>query len=228
MNFNDLLKAHGIDATTVLVMRHCPVEPPLRKVLPWLAAERPDIFNAYQQSHKLRTEKRVTRAKYIASFIGHSPGKAVFVGLYRIASWQSVTRKQFSRMFSITELCSLGLTGWAEGDGDTTLWFDLKLESFYADWKGKLVINWSPPERTWCRWAAGNTFGIHAIGEQSILISDMPEWDELILTWDEVKALPISWRAALAQWRGVYFILDTSDGRAYIGSAYGGDNILGR
>jgi hypothetical protein len=32
----------------------------------------------------------------------------------------------------------------------------------------------------------------------------------------------------LAEWRGVYLIFDEQDGRSYVGSAYGRDNLLGR
>ena len=46
---NDLLGKDGIDPKTVLVLRHRPTERQFRKVLPWLAAERPDTYNAYQQ-----------------------------------------------------------------------------------------------------------------------------------------------------------------------------------
>ena len=40
--------------------------------------------------------------------------------------------------------------------------------------------------------------------------------------------MPNAWRDRLSQWRGVYLILDTSDGTRYVGSAYGQENILGR
>lgn len=40
--------------------------------------------------------------------------------------------------------------------------------------------------------------------------------------------LPSSWRARLAEWRAIYLIFDESDGKAYVGSAYGQENILGR
>ncbi len=50
MNLKDLLVAKEIDPQRVLVLRHRPLEPELSKVLPWLAAERPDVFNAYQQA----------------------------------------------------------------------------------------------------------------------------------------------------------------------------------
>ena len=32
----------------------------------------------------------------------------------------------------------------------------------------------------------------------------------------------------MSQWRGVYLIHDRSDGKAYVGSAYGEENLLGR
>ncbi len=37
-----------------------------------------------------------------------------------------------------------------------------------------------------------------------------------------------SWRARLSEWHGIYLIFDESDGKSYVGSAYGRDNILGR
>jgi hypothetical protein len=57
MNFNALLDQEKIEQRNVLVMRHRPHEPQLRKVLPWLAAEKPDVFNAYQQTQGEKVEK---------------------------------------------------------------------------------------------------------------------------------------------------------------------------
>jgi hypothetical protein len=56
VEFNDLLGKEGIDPKTVIVMRHRPFERELRKVMPWLAAERPDTYNAYQRAHNLKVE----------------------------------------------------------------------------------------------------------------------------------------------------------------------------
>jgi hypothetical protein len=46
-----------IDPQQVIVMRHRPHEPELRKVLPWLAAEKPDVFNAFQKTQSEKAEK---------------------------------------------------------------------------------------------------------------------------------------------------------------------------
>jgi hypothetical protein len=73
-----------INPQHVLVLRHRPREPKLNKVLPWLAAEKPDVFNAYQQTQGAKLERtmhKLVGTGYVASFIGHEPGKALFVGM---------------------------------------------------------------------------------------------------------------------------------------------------
>ncbi|MBI5566971.1 MAG: hypothetical protein HY870_18885 [Chloroflexi bacterium] len=95
MNLSDLLQNKKIDPRHVLVLRHRPQEPQLNKVLPWLAAEQPDLFNAYQQTQQGNKLERVmqvmTGVGYVASFIGHEAGKALFVGLYSISGSKPLT-----------------------------------------------------------------------------------------------------------------------------------------
>lgn len=229
MGFNDLLQKHGISPADVLVLRHRPREPQLRKVLPWLAAEKPDIYNAYQQSQNPKVEKAFTRAKFVASFIGVDAGMALFAGLYAVKSWRPLTSDEFWRIEANRDLQkSFGMNGF-DGDRPTTLWFDLVLSrEFCAKWRGRLVIRWPGLERSWWRWADRNFFEIEAVRESSAFEQEMPAWDELVVTWAELKMLPSKWRAALKEWRGIYFILDSSDGRGYVGAAYGAENILGR
>ena len=69
---------------------------------------------------------------------------------------------------------------------------------------------------------------MHAILEDSALVAKIPEWDEILLTWEQLRFLPKTWKSALEQWRGIYYIFDDSDGKGYVGSAYGTDNLLGR
>src|SRR5438034_10046186 len=78
MDFKDLLVKAGYDLDRVIVMRHTPTESTLRKVLPWLAAERSEVFNAYQQCQS-PAAGALMRADFVASFIGQGD-KAVFVG----------------------------------------------------------------------------------------------------------------------------------------------------
>ena len=230
MEFNDLLLDQDINPEQILLFRHRPWEQQLNKVIPWLAATRPDLFNAYQQVQGKRLEKvmhGLENTGYVASFIGKEAGKALFVGLYAINGSKPITFDEYWNINANIELKAFGMGG-LEDERSSTLWFDLTLTDFYSSWKGKLVVGWPPPERSWWRRAHRNELPIHAIHEESVLEADMPEWDTIILSWEELSVLPTRWKSALSQWRGIYYIFDTSDGKGYVGSAYGEDNILGR
>ncbi len=230
MNFNDLLLGKNINPEHVLLFRHRPWEIQLNKVLPWLAATRPDLFNAYQQAQGEKVEKvmhMMENTGYVASFIGREAGKALFIGLFAIKGSKPVTYDEYWNITANIELRAFGMGGF-KGEKPSILWFDLALTEFYPSWKGKLIVGWPPPERSWWRRAHRNELPIHAIHEDSVLEADMPEWDTISLSWEELSVLPIRWKSALSQWRGIYYIFDTSDGKGYVGSAYGEDNLLGR
>jgi hypothetical protein len=228
MQFNDLLNEAGIDPKGVMVFRHRPKERKLRRVLPWLVDENPKLFNAYQQTQEKVVEKAMLGAKFVASFIGHEPGKAVFVALYKITGSAPLSYSEYWREPLNIELkAKYGGIGKTDKDRPT-LWFDLVPTSFHKEWKGKLVVCWPGKEVGWWRWANRNEFRVYAIPEVSILVRDMPEWNRLVLGWHELKVLPKKWCAALSQWRGIYFILDKGNGNGYAGAAYGKDNLLGR
>lgn len=233
MELNDLLRGKDIDPRYVLVLRHRPHEPELNKVLPWLAAEKPDTFNAYQQTQGEKLERvmqALTGTGYVASFIGREAGKALFVGLYSIAGSKPLTYEEYWRVPAYIEMKAFNMKGWdvKEAGRSSHLWFDLALTDFYAHWKGKLIVGWPPPERSWWRRAHRNAIPVLAVLEDSALDAAMKEWDEIEFTWEELKILPTRWRSKLNEWRGIYFIFDNLDGKAYVGSAYSESNILGR
>lgn len=234
MTLNDLFRGNEIDPQKVIAFRHRPWEPQLNKVLPWLAADRPDLFNAYQQSQTKPVERAMDVLRgtgYVAAFIRYAPGKALFIGLYSIRGAKRITRDQYWSMPANVELKSFGMSGFTdESKSARCLWFDLAPIDFYCQWKGKLIVGWPPPERSWWRRAhrPQNEMSIISVLEDSALDAAMPAWDEIDLTWRELSVLPSAWKSTLRQWRGVYFIFDTSDGKGYVGSAYGEDNLLGR
>ena len=125
------------------------------------------------------------------------------------------------------ELERLGMTG-RPPDMPDCLAFDLEPLAHYAEWIGRLTINWPMPYQQWYRWAANGHFSIESIDPESRFVRGMPDWKDLVLTWSELEALPSSWGAILGQWRGIYYIHDTARNAGYVGSAYGHDNLLGR
>lgn len=173
----------------------------------------------------------MTRAAYVAAFIGHEPGKALFVGFYSVKGWKPITPNEYWQIPANLELKSFGQEVFTEASSRSIiLWFDLLLTDFYAQWKGKLIVSWPPLDKNWHRWAykPNNEMPIIAILEESALDAAMPEFDAINLTWDELRVLPKPWRSKLSEWRGIYYIFDTSDNKGYVGSAYGKDNLLGR
>lgn len=232
MDLNSLLRAQGIDPQFVIVMRHRPKESRLAKVIGWLAAEKPDVFNAYQQTQGKKVERALSaliNQGYVASFIAHGSGKALFVGVYKISASTPLNSDEYWAIPAYQEMRDLGMEGFVPETGrNEILWFDMPLTDCLAQWKGKLVIGWPGKDRSWWRRAERNVMPVLAITEDSLLESNMPSWDLIDLTWDELKVIPLTWKKALSQWRGIYFIFDETDNKGYVGSAYGADNIYGR
>lgn len=56
----------------------------------------------------------------------------------------------------------------------------------------------------------------------------MPEWGGLVLTWNELGQIAGRLAAAPAQGRGVYLTFDVRRQQGYVGSACGGENLIGR
>lgn len=102
------------------------------------------------------------------------------------------------------------------------------LHDFYRTLSGRLILGWPPPERSWWRRAHRNEMPVLSVLEDSTFDAAMPPWEDIVLRWEDLAVLPTRWKAALAQWRGIYYIFDDSDRKGYVGSAYGESDILGR
>ena len=57
-----------------------------------------------------------------------------------------------------------------------------------------------------------------------------PGYEKINISWDEMKRVieKDNWKTALQNQKGVYLITDMSNGKMYVGSAYGENMILGR
>jgi hypothetical protein len=57
-----------------------------------------------------------------------------------------------------------------------------------------------------------------------------PRYDKVNISWDTLKRVVDrdTWKTALENQKGVYLFTDTSNGKKYVGSAYGVNMILGR
>lgn len=229
LTFNDVLRTSGLDLSRVLVFRHRPYEPELNRAFEWIAADRSDLYNCYQSTHGPRTEAALVKADYVASFLRHRGGTAVFVALHEVKSYRTITTAECITRSLHQELMLLGMVGIKSTDQRShVLDFELLDINWHPEWKGRLIVEWPPPDRSWYRWADRNQFPIESISIESQFAKQMPDWAQLVLNWHEIAVLPSIWATMLSQWRGIYLIIDESDGMQYVGSAYGAENILQR
>jgi len=227
MDFSDFLRKNEIESDKTLMLRHSPPDK-FRTVLRWLASKEPGVFNCYQATQYSKAEAAMAKAAYVASFIGHAPGKALFVGLYKQAGSKLVTDAAFRALKPYQRLVELGHKSDPAKYRRKYQRFDLRPIPDLSEWKGRLIIDWPPPDLGWFKWASKNTFPVHAITQESELVGRIPRWEEVKLRFAELELCPESLRAELRRWRGIYFIYDTEQGKGYVGSAYGDQNIWQR
>ena len=228
-SFNALLAQSGIDPKSVLVMRHRPWESSLNLIFDTIAAEHPDLFNCYQSTHGPKTEAALKRAKFLASFIRHQAGTALFIGLFAVRGFRPLTAAEVQARPWHRELVAMGMSGdFATNKSDLIAEFELEETDWARDWSQRLVVRWPGADRAWYQWADRNVFQIEAIAFGPLLEPPVPNWDRMCPTWAELRVLPRKWKNSLIHWRGIYLITDTSDNMRYVGSACGGENLLQR
>ncbi len=232
MKFNMLLREVGIEPTEVAVILHKPPERYLRRMLGALVLDEPTLFDAYQNNHKPLQEATLKARKYLASFVSGEHNEMTFAGLSGIVGWSDRTAKEMdddanqqelARRFNRPDFQFFA----AEEDRDSFAVFRLSALPLLQDLRGRLVISHKSTPN-YIRLAEKLDPEILEIRRHSELVAPPPDWKEFILTAQELRTLPREWRQKLSGWRGVYLITDESDGARYVGSAYGGENLMGR
>ena len=227
LTFERLLEDAGVDLATCAVFRHTSPSRALNALLPSFVVERPELFASYQSVQGPGSAKMLRSATHLAAFIGQDVGRATYAGLWRVGQGRPVTASECLSDPRQAQLAALGMHIAGDDEPADTL-FELEPTDIYAEWIGKLVITWPSRGINWRVRAHKHSFAIHAITEENRFKKPIPPWSELALSWSELALLPPSWRHALAQWRGVYFIFDEARGQGYVGSACGAENVLQR
>lgn len=232
MRFNLALQDNGIQPEDVAIILHTTNLPRWRKVLPWLVEHRPDLFDAYQSVHSDLATATLQKRRYAASFVPFRDRVMLFAGLFLIAEARHMPTTELYVDPRFTELerdfgavdTSPGRNGQARSH---QVRFTFETMDQLSELKGRLTIA-SPPGRTYTRRAEKLDPVITAIYPEPVFARPLPGWRDLVLNSAEIRLLPESWRRQLAEWRGIYMILDAFDGARYVGSAYGSENIAGR
>lgn len=104
--------------------------------------------------------------------------------------------------------------------------------SEYEKYCGRLIIKFKNKSQTMVRLAESviDDCEIVQILPDTFDNDIFPGYDNVRLSWDELSRVidKEGWKTALQNQKGVYLITDTSNGKMYVGSAYGENMILGR
>jgi len=148
-------------------------------------------------------------AEYIISFIAERHKYAKFVGVWKVLSKNKDPK----------------------GKGFK---YKTKCMPEFEELKNRVIIKWGDGTRSWGQW-------LHRQGNKEIVeilpadyVMDFPGYYDFTLTYNELQTMinkPDSnreWYRMLSSISGVYIILDTRNGKQYIGSAYGRGGIWAR
>ena len=232
MEFSDFLGLAQIDPKDVAMAMHKPSHPATRQALAVAAEERADLFNAYQSTHPTIQERTLAVRPLLAAFVATLPGEMTFVGLFRNEGHTIATAKSLREDGVFNEMSArIGTLrrpdqNWAE-DLAGRARFSLAEDDRLGELRLRLVVK-DPNARNYMRLAEKTPLQVLEVKRIARASVPIPPWDQVILTAPELPHLPRDWQAHLAAWRGVYLITDQSDGARYVGSAYGGENLLGR
>jgi len=232
MQLRSLFQLEGISAAEVAVLFHVSDKPALHRALPMLAEEEPALFDAFQNQHGSRIEATISKRRFLASFVNTGSRDYGFAGLFEVIGHKFCTmqeldadprRVEMRRRFDDNSFVSLGQNTGAKG----RMVFDLALRPEMAALVGRLFVA-KPAGRAYARRAENLNCPVVEITRSRQLVPPAPDWRDFVLTAAEVRSLPHGWQSRLREWRGIYLIVDQSDGARYVGSAYGESNLLGR
>jgi hypothetical protein len=164
-------------------------------------------FKQWQESQNQKN----FQCKHILSLIHLSDNRWLFVGIYKVKGVKPYRRKGKERfMYSTQEMKGLDhLTGKAIIQFQKTFRASYLRGPKYED---QLMLV--------------------GLRDQRMTIGDFPGYNSVLLSYRMLKTIVResnpSWKTALSNVAGVYLVTDISNGKLYVGSAYGGDGIWHR
>jgi hypothetical protein len=108
----------------------------------------------------------------------------------------------------------------------------LKRHSYHKKYVGRLIVEFKNKAQAMNRTAESviDDCFVSQILPDTFDNDLFPGYDKVNISWDELRRIieKDNWKTALQNQKGVYLMTDISNGKKYIGSAYGEHMILGR
>jgi hypothetical protein len=168
--------------------------------------------NRFQEWQEDQNQKNFS-CDNVVSLIQIESGKWLFAGVFKILSVKKIKnkeKKKYTYLYQTEEM-----PGLEHLVGRVIVYFDKKFRASYLvgnNFEDKLIV--------------------HEIRSIKMSIGDFPGYDSTIVSYDILNIIAKennpSWKSALENVSGIYIITDKSNGKNYVGSAYGEGGLWGR
>lgn len=208
---SDIIKRNNLDPTRIKLIRHS-----LRDK-GFLKCFQKGFMNEYQ---KVQKENFFQGCDYILTFVSEPGTSAKFMGCYKVGSGIAIKPSMMPLNFPVVEMFN-----------GPHYYFDLQKVDMLSDLEGRLIIDWGKAAISWQQWAT-NEKAVVAIQTSPRLAFN--GFENVIISYGELKEIVTdptlyeNWHTALSSIYAIYLITDQTNGRLYVGSAYGTGGLLGR
>jgi len=176
-------------------------------------------FEIYQS---LQKKNFFNKCDFVLSFISEPGTSAKFIGCYEVGKDPSVpvSKEIMPEGFPVPEMFE-----------ENYHVFELKKTEIMSDLTDRLIIDWGKATVSWHQWAT-NDKPVLAI--QANPKYEFKGYDKVILKYAQLKEiisdkiLYENWHIALSSVNAIYLIVDETDGKQYVGSAYGSGGLFAR
>lgn len=212
---NSLLLQAGLDLSQVILIRHRDSRAEKGRTPYELWRDNRPAFEDYQSHQGSDNRSKFSRAPKWASFVGLSDGKTMFVGLYD-AVYRGVLDHD-----RVTPH-----TGVVDTAGSYDM-YDLRLDVAFAEFDGKLFIDWGEGTRAWVQRAERQD---KRVTELRLKYEEdaFPGFLNFLEPLSKIVSLPPSWISVLKSSSGIYLLTCPRTKEQYIGSVTGKEGFWQR
>ncbi len=172
------------------------------------------LFEDYVREHTPVNAKLLMQADYVIVFV--ADGKfSRFAGVYQVFGEDKSAKVQ------------------SDGKKGDTVFVKVERLKAFEPLGGRVLVDWGGlAAQRWLQWFRGDKKVLRI--DEGIIRMMIPftSYNDVLLSFKELKNLietdNVEWRDKLKAVNGIYGIADQSNGKLYVGSAYGDEGIWGR
>lgn len=212
---SDILKNNSIDTKEVVLIRHVLSREHCYKCF------NEGFIKEYTQIQG-KNKRMLKQSKYWMVFIGTNGTRAKFFCMYKLKGYSPVSEHKMPDGFPLPDMYK-----------EDAYLYELDDTDLFSDMKDRLIIDWGTSTQSWYQSATVRKPVVAIHNQQKYAFEG---YESCIYSFDKLKEIVDDMGMgayeehykALSKVKGVYLIVDTTDGKQYIGAAYGDNGIIGR